>query len=361
MAELGRRLKVVDRERVDVETFEVRDPGPGQVLVRVSRTQVSAGTEKGHLLPLPPDHPSVGLERSTDTDADATSDDTPPLQPTRPRDTPGYTAVGRVRDVGPDVSGFSPGDRVFAVGRHSSHLVINTERVQNETMLRSVQQIEFDVTDEEACFSRLGDVALHSVRRSALQPDESVAIFGQGVVGQLIASMCRIAGAYPIIAVDLEPERLALSKRSGATHTVDGSEVDSVEAVKELTGGGAQTVFHANRVAQVLADCIDAARYAGKVILVGATQGKLETRLRNLLIREIDVRGSHWQEGATHKYYPWTINRDRGAVMRMIATGDVKVDHLISHVVKPEQADGLYHAILAGPRGWMGIFFDWDD
>ena len=47
--------------------------------------------------------------------------------------------------------------------------------------------------------------------------------------------------------------------------------------------------------------------------------------------------------------------------MRMIATGDLKVDHLISHVVKPEQADRLYQAILAGPRGWMGIFFDWDD
>jgi 2-desacetyl-2-hydroxyethyl bacteriochlorophyllide A dehydrogenase len=360
MAEMGKRLKVVDRERVDVETFEVRDPGPGQVLVRVSRTQVSAGTEKGFLLPLSPDDPGVRSARSAGAKADATQDDTPPVVPTGPRDAPGYTAVGRIQAVGPDVGGFSPGDRVFAIGRHSSHLIINTERVENDTLRRPVQRIEFDITDEEACFSRLGDVALHSVRRAAIQPDESVAIFGQGVVGQLIASMCRIAGAYPIIGVDLEPERLALSRTSGATHTVDGSDVDAVEAVKELTGGGAQTVFHANRVAQVLADCIDAARYAGKVILVGATRGKLEMRLRNLLRRELDVRGSHWLDDGPHKYYPWTPNRDRYAVMRMISTGDLKIDHLISHVAKPEEADRLYNDIVAGPKGWMGIFFDWD-
>ena len=47
MAEMGRMLSVVDGERVVVETFEVPEPGPGEVLVRVNRTQVSAGSEKG--------------------------------------------------------------------------------------------------------------------------------------------------------------------------------------------------------------------------------------------------------------------------------------------------------------------------
>jgi 2-desacetyl-2-hydroxyethyl bacteriochlorophyllide A dehydrogenase len=360
MAEMGRRLKVIDRERVEVEGFEVRDPGPGQVLVRVSRTQVSAGSEMGFLQPLPPDHPSARMDRSTDPDPTANAD-TMPMIPTSPQDRPGYTAVGRVQALGPGVAEFEAGDRVFALGRHGTHLIVNVEQVENETLRRPVQKIEFDITDEQACFSRLGDVALHSIRRAALQPDESVAIFGQGVVGQLIASMSRIAGAYPIIGVDLEAERLALSKTSGASHTVNGSEVDSVGAVMEISEGGAQTVFHANRVAQMLADCIDSARYAGKVVLVGATRGKLEMRLRNLLVREIDVRGSHWQEDEPHKYYHWTTNRDRQAVMRMIATGDLKVDHLISHVAKPDEADRLYHEMLGGPKGWMGIFFDWDD
>ena len=47
--------------------------------------------------------------------------------------------------------------------------------------------------------------------------------------------------------------------------------------------------------------------------------------------------------------------------MRMIASGDLKVDDLISHVAKPEEANELYQKILAGTTGWMSVFFDWED
>ena len=169
--------------------------------------------------------------------------------------------------IGPGVEGFELGDRVFASGRHASHLLSQLEDEDDGGMRKRVQRIEFDVTDEQACFSRLGDVALHSIRRAELQPDESVAIFGQGVVGQLIAAFARISGAYPIIAVDLDDGRLELSKISGATHTVNASKENAVEAVESITGGGAECVFHANREAQVLADCVDAAGFGGKVVL----------------------------------------------------------------------------------------------
>ncbi len=343
MPELGRRLAVVDAERVVVETFEVPEPGPGQVLVRVSRTQVSAGSEKGRF-------------RGAFNPAGHTP---------RP---PGYTAVGRIQGIGPGVEGFSVGDRVFAVGRHSSHLIIDAAPDIDSTLKfeegqfpgRLAQHIEYQITDEQACFSRLGDVALHGVRRAGLQPDESVAVFGQGVVGQLLVSMSRIAGAHPIIAVDLDPRRLELSRISGATHTVDASTTDAVEEVTRITGG-AQSVFHANREAQVLDDCIRSAGYLGKVVLVGATGGELRMRLGPILSREIDIRGSQWTDDSVHKYYPWSSARDRAAVMRMIESGALEIDHLISHVAKPEEADELYRLIVEGTQGWMGILFDWDD
>ena len=47
MADLGKTLSILDGERVEVETFEVPEPGPGQVLIRVNRSQISAGSEKG--------------------------------------------------------------------------------------------------------------------------------------------------------------------------------------------------------------------------------------------------------------------------------------------------------------------------
>jgi 2-desacetyl-2-hydroxyethyl bacteriochlorophyllide A dehydrogenase len=340
MAEMGRMLSVVDGERVVVETYDVPEPGPGEVLVRVNRTQVSAGSEKGRFRGASAPDPKIPLGYWVIP--------------------PGYTAAGRVQAVGPGVEGFEIGDRVFASGRHASHLLSKLEDEDDGGMRKRVQRIEFDVTDEQACFSRLGDVALHSVRRAKLQPDEAVAIFGQGVVGQLIAAFARISGAYPIIAVDLDDDRLGLSKISGATHTVNASKENAVEAVEAITGGGAECVFHANREAQVLADCVDAAGYGGKVVLVGATYGPVSMYLGNLLRREISIRGSHMVSDVRQRYWKWTTSRDRNAIMRMIAQGALTVDHLISHVVRPEEADEAYQRIVAGPQGWMGVFFAWD-
>ena len=337
MNETGRRLVFVGRDRVEVEQFDVPSPGPGQVLVRVHRSQVSAGSEKNGIL-------------------SATSSDV-----RRPL---GYTTIGRVLEVGAGVDDSRPGDRVIAYGNHGSHWLAGRS---------TVHPIGYEITDEQAAFAILGDVALLGVRRAQLQIDESVAIYGQGVVGQLTTQLCRLSGAYPIIAIDLDAARLELSKKSGATHTIDASKVDPVEAVRDLTsggpslnekhpGGGAQCVFHVSRDPAVLVPVMKSAADRGKVILTGSPPGAVEIGLQVELLRwELDIRGVYGSGlDRPHPYWPYTRERNRRAIMRMIASGDLLVDYLISHVAKPEQANELYQKVLAGTEGWMSIFFDWE-
>ena len=104
---------------------------------------------------------------------------------------------------------------------------------------------------------------------------------------------------------------------------------------------------------------------AGHVLVVmpGYPPGSVEIELQpEFKRRELDIRGV-WaadQEYVPHPYWPWTRYRSRKATMRMIASGDLKVDHLISHVCKPEEANDIFQRILAGPKGWMSVYFDWD-
>ena len=322
---------------IEIEEFDIPKICDNQVLVRVSKSQISAGSEKGYVTG------SHSLLKS---------------ELNKSQNIPGYTTVGHVVEVGKSMSMFKPGDRVFTYGNHASHWV--TEPDPNPSDTTKIQHIDFDVTDEQAAMARLGDVALHCIRRGELQIDEKVAVFGVGVVGQLLVSFAKISGAYPIIAVDMDDGRLDLACQSGATHTVNAGKENAAAAIQEITNGGAQCVFHSNRNPNVLVDCMEAAATKGKVVLVGDPPGKAEIGLQvDLLRRELDIRGSWGTVDYSHRYYAWTQKRDRVAIWRMIESGDLKVDHLISHVVKPEMANDLYQKIGSGTSGWMGIFFDW--
>ena len=347
MTDIGRRLIIHEGERVEVERFDVPEPGLGQALVKIHRTQVSGGTEivklKGEAI----------LEHKR-------------------RRRFGYTAVGHVISVGPEMDRLNPGDRVLTMCNHSTHCLTgkasdsgDPESVQYVTSEQSkVYPIDVDITDEQAVFAGpLGGVALQGVRRAELQIGESVAVVGQGVVGQMVTAYCRLSGAYPVIAIDLDDKRLALSKISGATHTINSSKQDPVEEIRKLTGNGAESVFFVTRVPGPIVDCINAAAPSGKVIIVGLAPGDVQIELVTPMLRELDIRAVY--DGGTdeepHPYMPWVPSRNYNTIMGMIARGDLKVDHLISHVAKPEDANELYQKMLSGPTGWMSVLFDWDD
>ena len=97
-------------------------------------------------------------------------------------------------------------------------------------------KIPDSVTDVQATFLSLADVALHGVRRGRPYIGDSVAVFGQGVVGQLVTQFAAMVNPYPLMAIDLQDDRLALARQSGATHSINANREDGGEPGSGVDG-----------------------------------------------------------------------------------------------------------------------------
>ncbi len=314
-----------------LDSIQVGDPEPDEILVAIRKTQVSAGSERN----------AYEMSRSNDASI-------------------GYTAVGVVEAAGTAISGYAPGDRVLIISPHQGADLIN---VGGDASWRGYAgRIPDGVTDAQATFGVLGDVALHGVRRAKPYLGESVAVFAQGLVGQLTTYFAARTGAYPVIAIDLQDERLEHSRRMGATHTINASREDAVQAVHDLTGGGARAVFMVARNPKVFADCLKAAARGATVCLSGSPPGTVEIALQPEVLRhELDILGNYSLDYPPEPYhrFQWTRPANRAYVFDLIARGELNVDHLVTHDVPYTRAPEMYEMIACGPEGWLGVLFDW--
>lgn len=102
------------------------------------------------------------------------------------------------------------------------------------------------------------------------QPGTSLAVFGAGAVGMSALLAARLSGCFPLIAVDVVPERLALATRLGASHVIDASSGDVAAQVISITDGGVDHAVDAAGPTAVFGQLIDSLGTRGHGVLVGA-------------------------------------------------------------------------------------------
>ena len=331
------RVAFVGSGRVTIDSVTVPDPRPNQIRVRATQSLISAGSERNSF-------DSSNVERRS----------------------PGYSSVGVVESVGRQVAGYREGDRVYATAPHQgAHLVeVDEPRVVDGKERYPPPKIPDSVSDVQATFLSLADVALHGVRRGRPYIGDSVAVFGQGVVGQLVTQFAAMVNPYPLIAIDLQDDRLVLARQSGATHSINANREDAVNRVVELTGGeGARVVFMVTRTPAILPDCMRATAAGGTMTLTGSPPGAVEVRLQEELLRkELTITGTYQT-----RLYPltayhmqrWTRPANRTYIYELMGRGGLAVDRLVSHHVPYTEAPEMYAMIARGPTGWTGIVLDW--
>ena len=172
---------------------------------------------------------------------------------------------------------------------------------------------------------------------------DSVAVFGCGGVGCAAIAGSKLAGAAVIIAVDLDPRKLALATEFGATHTVDAGAGDPVEAIKGLTGGnGADVCIEAVGHPKVMEQAFLARDLAGTLVQVGVPTPDMRIDLPMI---EFFGRGGALKPSWYGDCLP---SRDFPMLVDLYVGGRLDLDRFVSETIGIDQVEDAFARMQRG-------------
>ena len=336
-----REVVVTGQNQVELQTADIDAPVlvPGELLIDTEYTFISSGTELANYTGREPKVFQKGAWCE---------------YPWRS----GYANVGIVREVGADVTRAAPGDRVFTYGRHASTIRYSQDRL--------VAPVREAVDPAVVAASRMAGVAMTAIVVGEIGTNPWVVVFGLGLVGNLASQMFQIHGCR-VIGVDPVAERRDLAQRCGIKYTVGGTAEEAQAQIEEMTGdeiGGitVDAVGHSSVVMQALR----ATANHGQLIILGTPRVSVPGDLTDLLsethLRWITIRGAlEW----CVPMYPDIGNRTsqfgkQQTIFDWMARGQLHVEPLISHRLKPEQIKQAYDGLLNEPNVYTGVVLDWN-
>jgi L-iditol 2-dehydrogenase len=263
----------------------------------------------------------------------------------------GHETSGVVAAVGAGVTRFQPGDRVVVFHhipcrncyycRHKTFAQCASYRkvgctagfepsgggfaeyvrVMDWIVDRGTVKIPQGVSFEQACFVEPVNTCMKGIEALHLQPGETVLAIGQGPIGILLSVLARRAGAV-VITSDLYPERLRIAKSLGFEHTIEASQQDAVQCVRQQTEGrGADAVMLAVASNGLIRPAMDAARAGGRVLLFAQTQrGEVTIDPAAICVDEKTLVGS----------YSASVDLQEESV-RFVMNREMDLEQLISH------------------------------
>jgi S-(hydroxymethyl)glutathione dehydrogenase/alcohol dehydrogenase len=344
-------LCLEQNQPLSVEEVTPLDPGPGDVVVRITASGVC--------------HSDLSVINGTLPAG---------------RVVLGHEGTGVVEKVGDDVTDLAVGDRVIgsfipACGvcwyclHDKSNLCEHTynvmfvprvRRADGEEMVAmtglgtfaemmtvqrmSVVKVDSDLPDEQLALIGCGvttgvGAALNTAR---VEPGSIVAVIGCGGVGQAVIQGARIAGAATIIAVDPVALKREHALQNGATDVVDPSEVDPVEAVRALSGGrGADYSFEVIGNAAIVRQALDATRPGGTSVMVGVPALGTDVAIPAMtVLEEKQVLGCVYGSAQVRRDFPRLIS--------LIEHGKLDVGAMVTRTMHLHEVNDAIDAMQKG-------------
>ncbi|HTL84234.1 MAG TPA: S-(hydroxymethyl)mycothiol dehydrogenase [Acidimicrobiia bacterium] len=340
------------KEPVSVETIVVPDPGPGEATVRIQACGVC--------------HTDLHYREG------GIGDEFPYLL--------GHEAAGIVDAVGEGVTSVAPGDFVvlnwravcgecracrrgrpwycFATHNASQKMTLSDGTplspalgigaFAEKTLVAAGQATKVDARADATAAGLLGCGVMAgfgaATYTGGVQRDDTVAVFGCGGVGDAAIAAARLAGARTIIGVDVDARKLEWARAFGATHTVDASKEDAVEAIRGLTeGNGADVCIEAVGRPEVLKQAFYARDLAGTVVQVGVPTPDMA--LPDIPMIDFFGRGGALKPSWYGDCLP---TRDFPTLIELHLQGRFPLDKFVSETIALDQVEDAFHKMERG-------------
>jgi len=182
------------------------------------------------------------------------------------------------------------GDQVIHGSFFGQSSFANFALAEERNIVKVPEDIPLEILGPMGCGIQTGAGAVMNALQA--RPGTSIAIFGVGPVGMSAVLGAVVCGCTTIIAVDISPERLNMAEELGATHTINAGDVDPVEAILDLTGGGPNFSLECVGNPAVFRQAVDVLPLLGVCGLAGVVAPGTEVSLNmDLIMNGRTVRG----------------------------------------------------------------------
>ncbi|GAO80173.1 MULTISPECIES: zinc-binding dehydrogenase [unclassified Sphingopyxis] len=317
------------------------DPlGPDEVRIRTLFSGISAGTELTQYRGTNPFmHRRFDEAQRLFVDAEVPSWDWPVRNL-------GYEESGEIVEVGGGIADLKVGQRLFGTWNHKTHHVATADYVRERLLPEGADP-------RIGIFSHIGAVALNGVHDAQIRIGDTIAVFGLGVPGQIVAQAARASGAR-VIAIDPDAARRDIAIRHGAHLAIEPA--GAAEEIKRLTGGrGADACIEVSGAPPALGEAIRAAAYNARVVAMGFFQGaipglKLGEEFHHNRIQLICSQISGVSPDAS---YRWSKPRLWRSAIELQHGGTLDLIPLITHRAPFADAPELFDQLDRGAPGML--------
>jgi 2-desacetyl-2-hydroxyethyl bacteriochlorophyllide A dehydrogenase len=248
----------------------------------------------------------------------------------------GYQNVGRVVEVGSEVSRVKAGDVLYISADHMEYVVTGEEGLYIK--------LPECVDPQQAAVFGMASVAMRTCRNADLRMGERVLIVGAGFIGQMAAQIAAVMGARATIC-DVDAQRLSVASRIGAVEEAIDVSGDGWE--RSVPDQGFDGVIDLAGVPGMEDRLIAATRPRGRVLFIAGRFG-VSYSFNLGQGREITIKQNSHFDGD-----------DLGNLCRLVARGQVRIGPLIRDVLPVAEAKRIYDTLRDEPNKLLGTVFVW--